>query len=71
MNRLDQLFQQFLRERTYISNVTPKTLTWYEAAWKAFKRAQSEAPPQPASAPLIFKSVAQSEPDDLSRSPPW
>jgi hypothetical protein len=26
MDRLDQLCQQFLRERTYITNVTPKTI---------------------------------------------
>ena len=60
MDRLDQLFQQFLRERTYITNVTPKTLAWYESAWKAFKRAQSDAPPRPASAPLISKADLQS-----------
>ena len=36
MDRLDQLFQQFLRERTYVNNVTPSTREWYESAWKAF-----------------------------------
>jgi hypothetical protein len=36
MNRIDQLFQQFLRERTYIQNITPATREWYETAWKAF-----------------------------------
>jgi hypothetical protein len=25
MDRIDQLFQQFLRERIYLKNVTPKT----------------------------------------------
>jgi site-specific recombinase XerD len=59
MNRLDQLFQQFLRERTYITNVTSKTLTWYESAGKAFKRAQSSAPPRPTSALLISKTDLQ------------
>ena len=28
MERLQQLFEIFLRERTYIQNVTPKTLDW-------------------------------------------
>ena len=44
MDRLDQLFQQFLRERTYINNVTPATREWYECAWKAFKVAHTNAP---------------------------
>jgi hypothetical protein len=59
MNRLDQLFQQFLRERTYIQNVTASTREWYECAWKAFKAAQADAPPRPTSAPLISKSDLQ------------
>ena len=41
MDRLDQLLQQFLRERTYINNVTPSTIEWYESAWKAFKNSQT------------------------------
>ena len=28
MNTLDQYFDQFLRERTYLNNVTPKTREW-------------------------------------------
>ena len=36
MATLDTLFQQFLRERTYLKNVSPKTRVWYESAWKAF-----------------------------------
>jgi hypothetical protein len=56
MDRLDQLFQQFLRERTYINNVTTSTRGWYECAWKAFRAAQASVPPRPASAPLISKS---------------
>ena len=43
MHRLEQLFQQFLRERTYINNVTSSTREWYESAWKAFKAAQAHA----------------------------
>ena len=59
MDRLDSLFQQFLRERTYINNVTASTREWYECAWKAFKAAQAVAPPRPGSAPLINKSDLQ------------
>jgi integrase/recombinase XerD len=59
MDRLDQLFQQFLRERTYINNVTTSTRGWYECAWKAFTTAQASAPTRPASAPLISKTDLQ------------
>jgi integrase/recombinase XerD len=41
MSSLDSLFEQFLRERTYLKNVSPKTRTWYETAWKAFTKTQS------------------------------
>lgn len=59
MDRLDQLFQQFLRERTYLNNVTASTTEWYESAWKAFKKAQAEAPARSDSAPLISKADLQ------------
>jgi hypothetical protein len=36
MDRINQLFEQFLRERTYINNVTTATREWYQCAWKAF-----------------------------------
>jgi integrase/recombinase XerD len=36
MQRLQQLFDQFLRERVYVNNITPATREWYECAWKAF-----------------------------------
>jgi hypothetical protein len=59
MDRLEQLFQQFLRERTYINNVTTATREWYESAWKAFKAAHASAPGRPASSPLISKADLQ------------
>ena len=59
MDRLDRLFQQFLRERTYINNVTPATREWYECAWTAFKRARASADERPTSAPLISKADLQ------------
>ena len=59
MDRLDQLFQQFLRERTYVQNVTASTREWYQSAWKAFRTAQADAPARLASAPLITKADLQ------------
>jgi integrase/recombinase XerD len=59
MDRLTQLFDQFLQQRTYITNVTPKTRDWYQSAWKAFNAAQAAAPPRPESAPLIAKADLQ------------
>jgi site-specific recombinase XerD len=59
MNRLDQLFQQFLRERTYITNVTPSTREWYQWAWKAFNATQATALERAARAPLIGKADLQ------------
>lgn len=40
MPTLDSLFKQFLRERAYLKNVSPKTQVWYESAWKAFLSSQ-------------------------------
>lgn len=59
MDRLSQLFEQFLRERTYVNNVTASTREWYETAWKAFRAAQAGAPERPSSAPLIAKADLQ------------
>src|SRR5437588_396781 len=55
MSLLDQLFQQFLRERTYINNVTASTREWYECAWKAFTAAQKVAPERDRAATLISR----------------
>jgi hypothetical protein len=35
---LDSLFQQFLRDRRYLKNVSPKTRVWYKTAWATFLR---------------------------------
>jgi site-specific recombinase XerD len=53
MDRLDELFEQFLRERTYVQNITPKTRVWYESAWKAF---------------LVFQTEPAGSPDPISRA---
>ncbi len=35
MTTLSELFDQFVGERTYLNNVTPKTRDWYLTAWSA------------------------------------
>jgi hypothetical protein len=40
MATLNSLLDRFLRERTYLENVSPKTRIWYETAWKTFLRTQ-------------------------------
>jgi integrase/recombinase XerD len=40
MATLQTLFEQFLRERRYLKNVSPKTRVWYETAWKTFLATQ-------------------------------
>jgi integrase/recombinase XerD len=37
MKPLDASFEQFLRERLYLKNVSPRTVEWYRTAWKALK----------------------------------
>jgi integrase/recombinase XerD len=53
MRGLDQLFDQFLRERTYIYNVTAKTRDWYQSAWHAFKQSQTLTPTEITKADLL------------------
>src|SRR5687767_2695831 len=53
MSALDQLFERFLRERTYIHNVMPKTCDWYQSAWQAFKRSQKVTPSEITKADLL------------------
>jgi len=59
MDRLDQLFEQFLRERTYVHNVTQATRDWYECAWKAFRTAPTTAAERPESAPFAKSDLQQ------------
>jgi RHS repeat-associated protein len=46
MSSLDQLFEQFLRERRYLKNVTPSTVEWYQTAWGQFRKAKLDQPAQ-------------------------
>lgn len=38
MATLSTLFEGFLKERRFLKNVTPKTLSWYQSSWLAFTR---------------------------------
>jgi hypothetical protein len=59
MDRLDQLFEHFLRERVYLHNITPKTCEYYQTAWKAFVRSRATAPPPPPEAPVLTRADLQ------------
>ena len=52
MSTLDTYFAQFVRERIFLNNVTPKTREWYETAWQAFTRFQATEARRPSDAPL-------------------
>ena len=52
MPTLDSLFDRFLRERTYLKNVSPKTRIWYQTAWKTFLARKGRASaPRPSTRP--------------------
>jgi integrase/recombinase XerD len=59
MHPLNQLFEQFLRERTYVNNVTVSTCEWYRCAWQAFTTAQGHTPKRAESSPPITKTDLQ------------
>jgi hypothetical protein len=48
-NPLATLFDQFLKERTYLKNVTPATIIWYQVAFKNYCTSfPGDAPPMPS-----------------------
>jgi site-specific recombinase XerD len=59
MSALHEHFEQFLRERVYLHNVTPKTRDYYVTAWKAFVRSQTTAPARAADAPILTRADIQ------------
>jgi hypothetical protein len=59
MPSLDQLFDQFVRERTDVQNVTPRTCEWYRTAFAAFQRAQANAAATPAPPTVISRAGLQ------------
>ena len=44
-NPLATLCDQFLKERTYLKNVTPRTLVWYQVAFKCYRKSLSAGTP--------------------------
>lgn len=47
------LFEQFLKERTFLNNVTPSTLVWYQVAFKNYRATlAADAPSLPTKASL-------------------
>jgi integrase/recombinase XerD len=59
MTELNAYFDQFLRERVYLHNITPKTRQFYETAWKAFVRSQASAPQRPSNTPVLTRADLQ------------
>lgn len=59
MGDLNHLFQQFLRERRYLQNITPKTVAWYEAAWLAFTRSCPSGVPAQLTRPALQEFIIQ------------
>jgi hypothetical protein len=55
MDALDQFFQQFLRERTCLHNITPKTRQWYQNVWSVFLSVADARASQSPSADLITR----------------
>jgi hypothetical protein len=45
---LEERFQQFLRERKYLSNLSPNTLEWYQTAWKYFRESATHSLTEPS-----------------------
>jgi integrase/recombinase XerD len=42
---LDELFKRFVKEKTFLANVSPKTVRFYQQSYKAFKRTVGEQLP--------------------------
>jgi integrase/recombinase XerD len=59
MSALQEYFEQFLRERVYLHNITPKTRDYYVTAWKACVRSQPTAPARAADSPVLTRADLQ------------
>ena len=60
-NPLATLTDQFLKERTYLKNVTPSTLIWYRVAFKNYRAALGDDAPLPTKAALQEFVIKQRE----------
>ena len=59
MSDLNTYFDQFLRERVYLHNITPKTRDYYVTTWKAFTRSQATASPRAPELPVLTRADLQ------------
>jgi hypothetical protein len=56
------LFEQFLKERTFLNNVTPSTLVWYQVAFKNYRATlEPDTPSLPTKASLQHFVICQRE----------
>src|SRR5919109_2010638 len=60
-NPLATLTDQFLKERTYLKNVTPSMLIWYRVAFKNYRAALGKDVPLPTKAALQQFVIKQRE----------
>jgi integrase/recombinase XerD len=56
-NELDLRFKQFVREKRYVANVSPKTVTIYLNTWTAFRKYSKIETPRELSKPLLIDFV--------------
>jgi integrase/recombinase XerD len=59
MSVLSTLFEQFLRERRYLRNVTPKTVMWYQTAFDALTRTVGAPDPRQLGKPVLQDFVVR------------
>jgi site-specific recombinase XerD len=59
MSALSTLFEQFIRERRYLKNVTPKTVIWYQTAFDALTRTVAVSAPSDLTKPILQDSVVR------------
>lgn len=45
---MQKLYELFVKERTYLKNVSPATIQWYWSTWKPFAAHLTECDPKPA-----------------------
>jgi integrase/recombinase XerD len=63
---MQKLFEQFVKERTYLKNVTPATIQWYWSSWRPF--AQSLVECEPSASALksaVLEGIAQLKADGV------
>jgi integrase/recombinase XerD len=56
---LTELFEQFVKERKYLKNVTPKTVIYYRNSWDSFSKFVSAQLPEDLSRALLNQYVVQ------------